>query len=232
MLRLTASDGDLSTSDDITITVQPRTSLPRSVPDQNQTIALPRTATLNGTVTDDGLPAGSTLSSLWSQVSGPGTTTFEDALLSETVASFSASGTYVLRLTATDSDLTASSEVTITVHPENHAPTANAGPDQTISLPAAAATQRLGRGRWLALRKQLECYLERGKWTGHSGVCESECHGDFRELQCRGHLCASPDGKRQRINNQRRRRHHSDTAKPGAGSKCRKQSDHHVTRRG
>ncbi|HYJ88276.1 MAG TPA: hypothetical protein VEW46_19585, partial [Pyrinomonadaceae bacterium] len=138
VLRLTASDGELSTSDDINITVQPQNQPPTVSAGQNQTIALPRMATLNGTATDDGLPAGSTLTSLWSQVSGPGTTTFEDPLLSETVASFSAPGVYILRLTATESDMIASSEVTITVHPENHAPTANAGLDQTISLPAAA----------------------------------------------------------------------------------------------
>ncbi len=138
VLRLTASDGELATSDDVTITVQPQNQPPTVSAGQNQIIALPNKATLNGTATDDGLPSGSTLTSMWSQVSGPGTTTFEDELLSETSASFSASGIYVLRLTATDSDLTASSEVTITVHPENQAPTANAGEDQTISLPAAA----------------------------------------------------------------------------------------------
>jgi RHS repeat-associated protein len=138
VLRLTASDGDLSTSDDITLTVEPANQPPTVNAGANQTVALPHTATLNGTVTDDGLPAGSSLSILWSQVSGPGTTAFENPLLSETVASFSAAGTYVLRLTATDGTLTASNEVTITVHPENHAPTVNAGTDQSISLPAAA----------------------------------------------------------------------------------------------
>lgn len=135
VLRLTASDGDLSASDDITITVQPQNQPPTVSAGQNQTIALPRTATLNGTVSDDGLPAGGTLTSQWSQVSGRGTTTFEYPLLSETVASFSAAGLYVLRLTATDGDLTASGEVTITVGPENHAPLVDAGSDQSITLP-------------------------------------------------------------------------------------------------
>ncbi|MDQ5844407.1 MAG: PKD domain-containing protein, partial [Acidobacteriota bacterium] len=138
VLRLTASDGDLSTSDDITLTVQPENQPPTVGAGPNQTIALPRTATLNGTVTDDGLPAESTVNILWSQFSGPGTTTFEDPLLVETVASFSAPGIYVLRLTATDGELSASNEVTITVDPENQAPTADAGADQIISLPANA----------------------------------------------------------------------------------------------
>jgi hypothetical protein len=138
VLRLTASDGDLSTPDDITLTVEPANQPPTINAGANQTVALPHMATLNGTVTDDGLPTGSALGILWSQVSGPGSTAFEDPLMAETVASFSAAGTYVLRLTASDGSLTASNEVTITVHPENHPPTVSAGPDQTISLPAGA----------------------------------------------------------------------------------------------
>lgn len=137
-MRLTASDGELSTAREITLTVQPENQPPTVNAGSDQTIALPRVATLNGIVTDDGFPEGSTLTLLWTQVSGPGTTTFEAPLATETLASFSEAGTYVLRLTATDGDLSASSEITITVHPENAAPVANAGTDQTISLPATA----------------------------------------------------------------------------------------------
>ncbi len=139
VLRLTASDGALSTTDDITITVKPQNQPPTVSAGQDQTIALPHTATLNGTVTDDGLPAGSSVTTTWSQVSGPGTVTFEDATLTDTNATFSAPGTYVLRLTATDSELTSRSDVTITVQPENHAPTVSAGQNQIVSLPNAAA---------------------------------------------------------------------------------------------
>ncbi len=135
VLRLTASDGEISDSDDITITVEPQNQPPTVSAGQNQTIALPRTATLNGTVTDDGLPADGSLTSLWSQVSGPGTITFEDSVSSETLASFSAPGIYVLCLTATDGELSISNEVVITVQPENRAPAVNAGPDRTCSLP-------------------------------------------------------------------------------------------------
>ncbi len=99
---------------------------------------MPGTATLNGTVTDDGFPEGITLSILWTQISGPGTTTFEAPRLNETIASFSEPGIYVLRLNATDADLSANNDITVTVHPENIAPVANAGPDQVISLPASA----------------------------------------------------------------------------------------------
>ncbi|MEQ1897777.1 MAG: endo-1,4-beta-xylanase [Vicinamibacterales bacterium] len=80
-----------------------------------QTITLPASATLNGTTTDDGLPAGSTLTQTWSRVSGPGTVVFGDVTARSTAAAFSAAGTYVLRLTATDSTLTTTADVTILV---------------------------------------------------------------------------------------------------------------------
>lgn len=87
----------------------------------NQTITLPSAATLNGTVSDDGLPSNA-LSQNWSVVSGPGSVTFGSATSAATTATFSASGTYVLQLTASDGALTRSSQVTIIVNPS--APTA------------------------------------------------------------------------------------------------------------
>jgi len=61
---------------------------------------------LNATVTDDGQPVPVSLTSLWSQRSGPGTTTFGNSALVDTSVSFSTSGLYGLRLTATDSEVT------------------------------------------------------------------------------------------------------------------------------
>ncbi len=74
----------------------------------------------------------------WTQVSGPGTATFAEAYLTNTTATFSEPGIYVLRLAASDSELTSVSELTITVQPENQAPTVSAGPDQIVAVPAAA----------------------------------------------------------------------------------------------
>lgn len=65
----------------------------------DQTVAFPGPASLDGTVTDDGL---SSVSALWTQQSGPGTVTFGDATAVDTTATFSATGNYVLRLTADD----------------------------------------------------------------------------------------------------------------------------------
>jgi hypothetical protein len=82
----------------------------------DQTVTLAEGVTLNGTIGDDGLPTPpGALSVQWSQVSGPGTVTFDDAQAVDTTASFSEVGTYVLRLTADDGELTSTDEVTITV---------------------------------------------------------------------------------------------------------------------
>ena len=82
----------------------------------NQTITWPNSSvTLDGTVTDDGLP-NNTLTISWSKVSGPGTVTFSSPSTATTQATFSASGTYVLQLSANDSELTGSSNVTVTIN--------------------------------------------------------------------------------------------------------------------
>jgi uncharacterized protein YjiK len=71
-------------------------------------------ASLNGSVSDDGLPdPPNTVTTNWSQVSGPGTATFADASAVDTTTSFSAPGTYQLRLTADDSALTTSDDVSV-----------------------------------------------------------------------------------------------------------------------
>jgi N-acetylneuraminic acid mutarotase len=83
----------------------------------DQTIVFPNSATLNGSATDDGLPnPPGTLTYAWSKVSGPGTVTFGNASAATTSAAFSAAGTYVLRLTASDSVLSGADEVTVTAN--------------------------------------------------------------------------------------------------------------------
>jgi hypothetical protein len=117
---------------------------PNQAPNVNagpdQTITLPANASLDGTVSDDGLPnPPGAVTTTWSKVSGPGTVTFADASAVDTTASFSAAGSYTLRLTANDSALTTSDDIVITVNGANQAPSVNAGPDQTITLPANAS---------------------------------------------------------------------------------------------
>ena len=57
------------------------------------------------------------LTTLWTQQSGPGTVTFGSSSLVDTTANFSAVGTYVLRLTANDGQLTSFDELTVIVAP-------------------------------------------------------------------------------------------------------------------
>jgi len=144
VLRLTADDGELSAFDDVTITVNqapPVNQAPTVNAGSDQTVTLPSSASLSGTVMDDGLPAPATLVTTWSKQSGPGDVTFGNANALSTSASFSQAGAYVLRLTADDGALDAFDEVTVTVNAApsvNQAPVVDAGPDQTIKLPSKA----------------------------------------------------------------------------------------------
>jgi hypothetical protein len=80
----------------------------------DQTIALPAVANLNGTVSDDGLPAPPSVTTAWSQVSGPSTVAFGNTSAEDTTASVPIPGTYVVRLTADDGEFSAFDEVTLT----------------------------------------------------------------------------------------------------------------------
>ena len=82
----------------------------------DQTIPLSGTAALAGVATDDGLPSPpGQLSNTWSRASGPGTVMFSNPGTLNSTASFSAVGTYVLRLTVSDSVFTSTDDVTIVV---------------------------------------------------------------------------------------------------------------------
>jgi len=85
----------------------------------DQSIRLPATAGLHGTVTDEGVPT-----TIWSMTSGPGTVTFADAAALSTTATFSAAGSYELTLSADDGELSASASVRIEVKDIGVAPVA------------------------------------------------------------------------------------------------------------
>src|SRR5262245_54728998 len=106
----------------------------------DQAITLPAKATLAATATDDGLPNG-VLTYNWTVVSGTGVT-LSTPTASTTQATFSAAGTYTLRITASDGQLSSSDDVvviaTASTTTTNKAPVVNAGLDQTITLPAKA----------------------------------------------------------------------------------------------
>jgi hypothetical protein len=81
----------------------------------NRSVQLGQQASLDGTVSDDGRPAGATVTVAWAKTAGPGTVTFAAPSAVDTTAGFSAAGTYTLSLTASDSQLSASDTVTVTV---------------------------------------------------------------------------------------------------------------------
>lgn len=115
-LRLSAYDGEFTVTDDVVVTIN---TPPVVNAGADQTIAT-GTTTLTGSVTDDGFPAAPTTS--WSLVSGPagGTATFSAPTATTTGVTFSVVGTYTLRLTASDGQLSATDDVVVTITPSKH----------------------------------------------------------------------------------------------------------------
>jgi hypothetical protein len=85
---------------------------------------------------------GAIVSYAWTQDSGPSTATIATANQAQTAINGLVQGVYVFRLKVTDnSGITASDVVTVTVAPPvPGAPVANAGGDQTITLPTNSVT--------------------------------------------------------------------------------------------
>jgi hypothetical protein len=135
VLRLTASDGQYTVFDEMTVTVA-APSVPVNLPPQvsagpDRAIVLGSSAALDGNVTDDGLPAPASITTTWARVSGPGAVSFANSSAIDTTASFSVAGTYVLRLTANDGQLSSSDDVTVTVSQSpSNPPPASTGPTQ------------------------------------------------------------------------------------------------------
>jgi hypothetical protein len=126
-LQLSASDGALSASDQIKITLNQSPTVEAGL---DQLVTLPAVANLNGTISDDGLPSPVTQN--WSKVSGPGAVTFTLPTAEDTAVAFAQSGTYVLRLTANDGAVGASDQVTVVV---NAMPNLDAGLNQLVTWP-------------------------------------------------------------------------------------------------
>ena len=104
--------------------------------------------TLNGVVSDDGLPATGTLSSNWSVVSAPtgATVLFTDATLAQTSVIVDVVGIYELELSANDGELSAVDTMLITVSDgvSNTVPTVDAGADETLDLQQGSSVTLTG----------------------------------------------------------------------------------------
>ncbi|MDX2045896.1 MAG: AbfB domain-containing protein [Chitinophagaceae bacterium] len=137
VFRLTVTDNNgAADTDDIQLTVN---SAPTASAGTDQVIALPASSTtLSGSGTD---PDGTISTYAWSKVSGPAGNTITSPSLASTTVTGLTEGVYVFRLTVTDNNgATGTDDIQVTVNPPNQAPTANAGADQIISLPASSTT--------------------------------------------------------------------------------------------
>src|SRR4029078_13552034 len=125
-----------------TITVNQAPPPPNQPPVANagsdQTITLPtNSVSLSGSGSD---PDGTISSYQWTQTSGPSQANIVSSGSASTLVNTLVQGSYVFTLKVTDDKgATATSNVTITVNqappPPNQPPVANAGSDQTITLP-------------------------------------------------------------------------------------------------
>jgi len=139
VFRLTVTDNNSATAfAEATVTVSAANQAPTANAGGNKTIQLPTNST---TLTGSGSDVdGSITTYAWIKVSGPAATLTNAA---SAVLSLSGlvQGTYIFRLTVTDNNsATGSNDMTLTVQAANAAPTANAGPTRTITLPTNSTT--------------------------------------------------------------------------------------------
>lgn len=118
VLRLTVSDGSLSSTDDVQVIVNPVAGGTNIAPVVNAgadaTVVLPATtAQLQGTATDDNLPSP-VLSYQWTTAAA-GVTIDAPATLATAVTLPATAGTYEFTLTVSDGELSATDSIVITV---------------------------------------------------------------------------------------------------------------------
>ena len=134
-LLVTNNNGQTST-DFITVIVNAAVLPPVAVAGPSQTITLPtNTASLNGTQSSD--PDGTILTYTWVEVSGPSSATIVNANSATPTVSELVAGQYVFSLTVKDNNgNSATAQMKVIVDPAPaEPPVANAGANQTITLP-------------------------------------------------------------------------------------------------
>src|SRR4029453_10308926 len=107
------------------VTAPPVNQAPTVNAGADQSATIGQSLQLSGTVVEDGLPVPpGAYTVLWTRVSGPSTPTWplNDANMPTTHVVFPVAGTYVMRLTANDSVLTGSDDVSVTVVGAPNAP--------------------------------------------------------------------------------------------------------------
>lgn len=141
VFSLTVTDDDKATATaNVTVIVNP-VAAPNKAPVANagtmQSITLPtNSVTLNGSASTDA--DGKIVKYAWKQIAGPINVKITSATLASTTVTGFVGGTYTFSLTVTDDDnATSTANVVVRVNPPvpDIAPVAQAGPDQTITLP-------------------------------------------------------------------------------------------------
>ncbi|MCB9056804.1 MAG: T9SS type A sorting domain-containing protein [Chitinophagales bacterium] len=148
IFELTVTDNRGATdTDTVQVTVNaalpPGNQTPTANAGNDQSITLPtNSVTVSGSGTD---PDGTIVSYQWGKLTGPSQFVIVSADQASTVINSLVEGVYTFEFTVTDNQgATGSDTVQITVNaappPTNQAPTANAGSNQTITLPANTVT--------------------------------------------------------------------------------------------
>ena len=149
VLRLSASDGQYVTTDDVEIEVIQSVvnAAPIVSAGTDQSVEVGSQLQLQGSVSDDGLPSPpSSVTTQWTVVSGPGSVSFEDSSAVQTEVTFDTPGDYVLRLNANDGELSTTDDVNVLVTPTpvaNVAPQVDAGTNQSVEAGTALQLQGL-----------------------------------------------------------------------------------------
>jgi gliding motility-associated-like protein len=136
VFQLTVTDDKGATgSDNVTLTVNAANVSPIANAGADVTMDLPtNSTTINGSGTD---PDGTVSTFSWSQVSGPSTATLANQTTNALGVSNLVAGTYTFRLTVTDNNTASGTDdVKVIVNAANQTPTANAGANKIITLPA------------------------------------------------------------------------------------------------
>lgn len=146
--QLTVTRGNLSSSDTVDVAVVNVNHAAVASAGGNQVVKEGSPVTLSGINSFD--PDGDPIAFQWTQVSGsPVTLNGADTAQATFTAPLLAGGiggsvTLRFALTVSDGALTGTDEVTVTVEQENHAPTANAGTDQTVNSGTVVALDGSG----------------------------------------------------------------------------------------
>jgi len=163
-LRVTDNNGAFGRDTmQVTVNAGATNTPPTANAGPNQTIVLPvNTVILSGSGID---PDGTITAYLWTQVSGPAASTIANSNTAATSVTGLVQGVYLFELRVTDnSGAFGRDTVQVTVNPTaaNIPPTANAGPDQSITLPVNAT---ILSGSGTDLDGTVTAYL----WTKISG---------------------------------------------------------------